>query len=66
MGRSKRYNRVEDEEREERILAQIEAQGRIPTPPPGHYHETGEKQRRRKDRKNERTRLKEMTREYNG
>ena len=52
-------------EREERLLAQLAASGRAPTPPGGHFHDTGEKQRVRKDRKAERNRLKDIAREFN-
>jgi hypothetical protein len=74
MGKSRAHKtqfRVEkqkdkdEKEREERLLAQLAAYGRAPTPQGGHFHDTGEKQRRRKDRKAERTRLKDMTKEFN-
>jgi hypothetical protein len=65
MSRSRRYTKPDDESREERLLSQLKANGRMPTPPGGHFHDTGEKQRVRKDRKHERSRLKGMTKELN-
>jgi len=55
----------EDEARQERVLEQLKQSGRTPVPPSGYFHDTGEKQQRRKNRKEERTRLKNLTREYN-
>ena len=68
MGKSKRYDRRNEEteeERQERILAQIAATGRLPVVPPRHFHDTGERQTRRKDRKNERARLRQLKEEKN-
>lgn len=69
MSRSKRYSGDEKErekaKREEKILRQLKEGGRVPTPPPGFFHDTGEKQRGRKDRKHERTRLRDMTKDFN-
>ena len=53
---------AEEEARQERVLEQLKLSGRVPVPPPGHFHHTGEKQRRKKDRKQERTRLRDLVR----
>lgn len=53
-----------DEARQEKILEQLRLAGRMPTPPPGHIHES-EKQRRKKNRKNERNRLRVLARNHN-
>lgn len=68
MGKSRKRNRFDetDEERQERLLFQFKQAGRQPTPKPGHYHDTGERQTRRKDRKSERNRLRQMRDDYNG
>ena len=65
MGKNKSLKDEEDEARQERVLAQFKRAGRMPTPPPGHFHEPGEKQKRRKDRKKERNRLRDIARSHN-
>lgn len=61
----RRHQDDEDEVRQQRILDQLKRHGRIPTPPPGYYHDTGEKQQQRKNRKRERTRLRDLARSHN-
>ena len=67
MGKTKKRQPRDndDEKRQERILEQLKLNGRLPTPPSGHFHDSGERQQRRKDRKNERARLRNLKREYN-
>lgn len=55
----------EEEEREERILDQLRMHGRIPTPPSGYFHDTGEKQRGRKNRHGEKHRLRDLAVKHN-
>jgi hypothetical protein len=62
-GKKKRPKDEDDEARQRKILRQIKMTGRIPTPPPGHYHDTGPKQRRRQDRQAEKRRLRNLTQE---
>lgn len=71
MGKDNRQHSDDyDEEREERYLQQIHEHRRKvhaskPLTPPGHYHETDGCKRPRKQRKKERGRLKNLTKEYN-
>ena len=52
-------NKETEDEREERILEQLKLGGRIPTPPPGHFHSPRKKAANRsKDRRKERQDLK--------
>ncbi len=61
----KREQEREEAEREERILDQLKMHGRLPTPPSGHFHDTGVKQRGRKNRHGERQRLRDLANEHN-
>jgi hypothetical protein len=65
MSKKKRKKSQEEEEREERILDQFKMRGRLPTPPPGHFHDTGVKQRGRKQRHGEKHRLKDLAIQHN-
>lgn len=65
MSNKKQRNEMEDEARQERILEQLKQSGRAPVPKPGYFHDTGEKQRRKRDRKKERTRLRGLARNHN-
>jgi len=65
---SKKRKKIElDEEaaREERILDNFKAHGRLPTPPPGHFHDTGAKQQVRKRRHVEKHRLRDLADRHN-
>ena len=67
MGKTKRRvdnSKKDDAEikREEKILEQLQLSPRLPTHSGGHFHDN-EKQRGRKDRKNERARLRKMEKE---
>lgn len=61
MGKSNRRVKIEDEAREERALEQLKSIGEVAPPAPS----TDEKQRQRKDRKHERTRLRDIAKEFN-
>lgn len=57
MGKSKRRRSDEtEEERHERLLMQIQDTGRLPTPPPGKYHDTD----KRRDRRAEKRRVRDV------
>lgn len=69
MGKTRRHVRRDeetDDERVLRILEQQKAAGRIPTPPPGHFHDTDrDKPGRKRDRRRENRDLREQAEEYN-
>ena len=63
MSKSKKRNKTDDDERQERALANFKLTGNTPTP--GLYPETSEKQQQRKNRKHERNRLRNIAKEFN-
>ena len=71
MGKSNRYDKERsDDEREarrqDRILEEIAVRRRAEKLQPSFFHDNAEKKRRKKNRKNERGRLHDVAREYNG
>lgn len=72
MGKSKRYhksnkNEEDEQEQEERrlkLLEQKKESGRLPIAQPGYFHDSDEKQKK-KVRKEEKTRLKNLIKELN-
>lgn len=63
--RHKKWTITDDEERQEKVLRLMKHAGRVPIPPSGHYHDTSEKQRLRKERKQEKANLRNITKEFN-
>jgi hypothetical protein len=59
-----RRDEEDDEARQEKILDQLKEYGRLPTPPPGIFHES-DKQRRKRVRKDERNRLRSLAQTVN-
>lgn len=69
MGKTRRrVNKDEetDEERAARIIDQMKAAGRLPTPPPTKYHDTDrDLPGRKRDRRTKNRELREVADEYN-
>ena len=59
-----RRDEEDDEARQQKILDQLKDYGRLPTPPPGFFHES-DKVRRRQEKKRERARLRDLARNHN-
>jgi len=72
MGKKKRYHNIhkkdtDEQEREERALRLMEekqAFGRLPTPPPGYFHDTDDRPGR-KDRSATKNKLKNAAEDFN-
>jgi hypothetical protein len=73
MGKTRRYNKEDSRYENDRaaVLDQVRRDKRarreagVDGIPPGFFHDTSEKSRRRKDRKEEKSKLRDMVDEYN-
>jgi len=68
MGKTRRRNRQDDDDDDRRlkVLEQVAAAGRLPTPPPGYFHDTDrDRPGRKRDRKRTQRELREVADEYN-
>jgi len=63
--RKKKRRLDEDEARQQRLLDQLKMHGRAPAVPSSYFHDTGTKQRLRKNRQGEKHRLKDLATKHN-